>query len=98
MILPEPSRRELLHHIRVPVFAFLARLAMLRLILALDALVPSRTASFIKFGILICMVRTVVLFSMEVPSEPPLMRLFAGLGFGWVVILGGVTILDYLTR
>ena len=44
------------------------------------------------------MVATVVLFSMEALHEPPLIRLFSGLGFFWVAILFGLTVLDYLTR
>jgi cytochrome c oxidase subunit IV len=44
------------------------------------------------------MIATVILFAMEVVHEPPIIRLFSGLGFFWVAILFGLTILDYLTR
>ncbi len=94
----EPTREAFLRHMRVPIFAFAALLLMLAVIVILGALVPSRTASFIELGVVICMVLTVLLFSMEVPSEPPLTRFFAGLGFVWVAILFGVTMLDYVTR
>jgi cytochrome c oxidase subunit 4 len=35
---------------------------------------------------------------MEVIHEPPLVRLFSGLGFFWVAILVGMTLTDYLAR
>jgi len=92
------SRQEIIRHMRVPIFAFVGLMLMLVFIVALGAMVPSRAASFIEFGTLICMVLTVLLFSMELPREPPLMRLFAGLGFVWLLVLFSVTMLDYLTR
>jgi cytochrome c oxidase subunit 4 len=95
---PEPTRAIFLRHMRIPIFAFAALLVMLAVIVTLGAVIPSRTASFIECGVLVCMVLTVLLFSMEVPSEPPLIRFFAGLGFVWVAVLFGVTMLDYVTR
>ena len=44
------------------------------------------------------MVATVLLFSMEVRKEPPLTRVFSLLGFCWVAVLFGMTLIDYLTR
>ena len=44
------------------------------------------------------MVATVILFAMEALEEPPIIRLFAGLGFFWVAILFSLTMIDYATR
>ena len=92
------AQRVLWGRMRIPVFAFAATAAMLAAIVLLGALVPSRTATFIELGIMGCMILTVLLFSMEVREEPPLMRFFAAIGFAWVAILLMMTTLDYLTR
>lgn len=83
---------------RVPVFAFAALLLFLAAIVLLGALAPSRMASFIEIGLAVCMILTVLLFSMEVRLEAPLMRFFSLLGFAWVCILFGMVLLDYLSR
>jgi cytochrome c oxidase subunit 4 len=44
------------------------------------------------------MVVVVLIVSMEVRHDAPLVRLFAGIGFFWLAILFGMTLLDYLTR
>ena len=97
--LHDPAARQLfLRRMGVPLVAFVATLAMLAAIVLLGVLVPSRTTSFVQVGIMGCMILTVLLFSMEVREEAPLMRFFAAIGFGWVCILLGMTTLDYLTR
>ena len=92
------QQREILHHMRVPFLSFVALLTFLAAIVALGALMPSHTVSLIEIGLTVCMVLTVLLFSMEVIEEAPLMRLFAGVGFVWVAVLFGMTMIDYLTR
>ncbi len=92
------ARRAIWAHMRVPVFAFLALLGFLAGIVLLGQLMPSRTASFIEAGLTLCMILTVLLFSMEVRREAPLMRFYAGLGFCWLTILLAITMLDYWTR
>jgi cytochrome c oxidase subunit 4 len=44
------------------------------------------------------MVLTVLLVSMEMIEEPPLVRVFSALGFFWVMIMFGMTLTDYLYR
>ena len=92
------ARREFWAKMRVPVFSFVVLLVCLAGIILLGALVPSRTASFIEAGLTVCMIGTVLLFSMEVREEAPLMRFFSLLGFAWVLVLFGMTLLDYLSR
>ena len=92
------EKRAIWAAMRVPVFSFAALLAMLACIVLLGQLVPGRTASFLEVGLTACMAITVLLFSMEVREEAPLMRFYAVLGFCWLAILIGMTMVDYLTR
>ena len=90
--------REIWAHMRVPMFTFVALLCLLAGIVLLGALVPSRTASFIEAGLTVCMVLTVLLFSMEIREESSLTRFYAVLGFFWLAILITMTMIDYVTR
>ena len=94
----EGERAALWSAMRVPVFAFVALLGFLACIVLLGALVPGRTASFIEAGLTLCMIGTVLLFSMEVKEEAPLMRFYAVLSFMWLTVLLGMVMVDYLTR
>jgi cytochrome c oxidase subunit 4 len=94
----DAEKREIWAHMRVPTFSFVALVCFLVVIVALGALVPSRVASYLEAATTICMVFTVLLFSMEVREEPPLMRFYAALGFCWLAILCTVTMVDYWTR
>jgi cytochrome c oxidase subunit 4 len=96
--LSEADKRRIWRHMRVPVFTFAALLGLLACIVLLGALAPSRTASFLEAGLTLCMILTVLIFSMEVREEAPLMRFYAGLGFCWLTILVAITMVDYLTR
>jgi cytochrome c oxidase subunit 4 len=98
-LLPDTEEgRTLRDAMRVPFFAFVALLCFLLCIVLLGALVPSRTASFIEAGLTLCMMITVLLFSMEVRHEARLLRYYSLLGFCWLFILIAMTMLDYLTR
>ncbi len=94
----DAEKREIWARMRVPVFAFAALLCFLAAIVLLGQLAPSRTASFIEAGLTLCMILTVLLFSMEVRLESALTRFYAGLGFCWLTILVAMTMLDYWTR
>ena len=83
---------------RVPVFAFVALLGFLACIVLLGAFLPGRATSFLVVGLTLCMVGTVLLFSMEVRHEAPLLRFYSVLGFMWLAILVGMTMLDFVTR
>lgn len=92
------DRRALRDRMRVPTLAFAALLGLLAAIVLLGALVPSRAASLIEAGAAACMVLVMLLLSMEVRKEAPLMRFFSLLGFAWLGILFGMTVLDYVSR
>lgn len=95
---PEGARDAIWLAMRVPVFAFVALLLFLAGIVGLGTLVPGRTASFLEAGLTLCSVGTVLLFTMEVRHEAPILRFYAVLGFMWLAILVGMTMLDFVTR
>ncbi len=85
-------------HMRPAVLSFMLLLALLSVNVVLGATLPFSWAYIIEGVVVVCMVLTVLLVSMEVLQEPPLMRLFAGLGFFWVAIMFTMTLVDYLSR
>lgn len=97
-IMTEEEKREIWTAMRVPVFAFVALLIFLAAIVGLGYFVPGRTASFIEAGLTLCMILTVLLFSMEVRQEASLLKFYAALGFCWLTVLLFMTMVDYVTR
>lgn len=85
-------------HMRMPAASFVTLLVLLCGTVGLGAWQPFRLAYVAEVAITMCMVLVVLLVSMEVLREPPLVRVFAGLGFFWVMILFGMTTVDYLSR
>ena len=96
--LSDADRRVLVEHMRKPLRVFVALMVMLGAIVLLGALVPSHLASLVELAFTVGMVLTVLLFSMDVAEEPPLLRFFSFLGFCWMAILFGLIATDYLTR
>ncbi len=94
----ETEQREIWAKMRVPFFAFVALIGLLACIVLLGALVPGRTASYLEAGLTLCMIGTVLLFSMEVRDEAPLLRFYSFLGLCWLAVLLGMTMMDYATR
>ena len=94
----DEDERVIWHHMRMPAYTFVALLVLLGGEVLLGAILPFPGAWILEACIAVSMVVTVLLFSMEVLEEPPLMRVFAGLGFFWVAVLMGITVIDYLTR
>ena len=90
--------RALWHHMRTPTFTFLVLMVLLGGITLLGAILPFPDAWIVEAILAVTMVVVVLLFSMEVLKEPPLMRVFAAIGFIWVMVLMGITVIDYLTR
>ncbi len=89
---------QFLSQMRTPLLAFAALLALLGINVLLGALLPFRQVWIVECIVMLCMVLVVLLFSMEVIHEPPLMRVFAILGFFWLAIMFGMTSVDYLSR
>ncbi len=94
-----PEDRALLRdRLRTPVRTFLALLALLAVNVGLGATRPFEQVWIVELGVVGAMAALIILVSMEVRHEPPLVRLFAGVGFFWVAILFGMTLTDYLAR
>ncbi|KQQ42370.1 oxidase [Methylobacterium sp. Leaf125] len=94
-----PADRALLRRrLRTPVRTFLALLALLAMNVALGATRPFEQVWLVELAVVAVMAAIIILVSMEVRHEPPLVRLFAGVGFFWVAILFGMTLTDYLAR
>ncbi len=84
--------------LRTPVLTFLALLALLAVNVSLGASLPFAHVWIVELAVVGAMVAIILLVSMEVRKEPPLIRLFSGLGFFWVCILFGMTLTDFLAR
>lgn len=89
---------ELRARLRTPVRVTVALLVMLFINGMLGTFFTHGYAWIPEGLIAAAMIATVILFAMEAVHEPPIIRLFSCLGFCWVAILFGLTILDYLTR
>lgn len=94
-----PDDRALLkRRLRTPVRTFLALLGLLAVNVTLGATLPFPHVWALELAVVGAMAAIVLLVSMEVLKEPPLIRLFSGVGFFWVCILVGMTLTDYLGR
>ncbi|WP_457105552.1 oxidase [Methylobacterium sp. P5_C11] len=96
--LSSDDRALLRKRLRTPVLTFLALLALLGINVTLGATLPFAQVWIVELLVVAVMVALILLVSMEVVREPPLIRLFSGLGFFWVAILVGMTLTDYLAR
>jgi cytochrome c oxidase subunit 4 len=92
------EKRELWRHMREPVITFAVLLAFLAINVTVGWLQPFPAVWAVECAIMVAMIATVLLFSMEVIEEPALIKFFSILGFVWVAILFGMTMIDYVTR
>lgn len=89
---------EIRQHLRTPFFTMLALLALLGVNVILGIFFISGYAWIVEVLIAATMVAIVILVAMESLKDPPITRLFSGVGFFWVAILFALTLLDYATR
>ena len=94
----EGQARELLRRMGLPLRVFAGLMLSLGTLVLLGATTPFPTVWTVELAGLLVMVASVLLFSMEILREPPLIRLYSVLGFCWLCILFGMTLIDYLTR
>ncbi len=87
---------ELRAQLRTPALIWVALMALLCVISAVGVLAPRWWE--LELACMGLMVGIVIIFSMEMLRHQPIVRLFSVLGFFWVAILFGLTMLDYLTR
>lgn len=92
------DKRLLWQHMQTPVRTFVALLCLLGVTVFCGAVFPVPWIWMVEAASTLTMVAIVVLVSMEVLHEPPLIRVFASVGFFWVSILFGMTLTDYLFR
>ena len=92
---PSPEVREAM---RGPVIVFIILMALLAVNVTLGAFHPQGRRWPLELSIVAIMVTVTILFSMEAVHQVPRIRLFSMLGFVWVGVLFGMTMLDYLSR
>ena len=96
--LSDDDRALLKKRLRKPVLTFLSLMGLLAINVALGATLPFEQVWALELVVVAAMALVVLLVSMEVLHEPPLVKLFSGLGFFWVAIMVGMTLTDYLGR
>lgn len=89
---------EFRQRMRVPLITTGALLFGLAINVAIAALGSFRGAWIVELLVVAAMVGTVLWISMEIREQPPLVKLFSAVGFVWMSILFGLTLLDYVTR
>lgn len=94
----DEEKQDFWRRMKVPTFAFAALLLLLGVNVLLGAWMPFGAVWIVELLVALAMIVVVMLFSMEVLHEPPLIRLFSVLGFCWVGILFAMTLIDYTTR
>jgi cytochrome c oxidase subunit IV len=94
----EAEKRELWKAMRGPSYATAVLVVLLGVNVLLGSFVPFRHVWIVEAAVVLGMVLTVLLVSMELTREPPVIRFFAAVGFCWVGFLFSITAIDYLTR
>ena len=89
---------ELRRRLKTPLFTLIALLAMLGVNVLLGSFFIAGRVWIVEVFIAVAMVATVMFFAMEIWKEPPIVRLFSGIGFFWVAILFALTMMDYANR
>ncbi len=92
-LIPAP----VLQRLKIPAIVLAISLVLLGINVLLGLFVDDNIW-YVELLITACLVVLVILFSMEIYKEPPIVRLFAALGFIWVAILFGMMMIDYATR
>ena len=83
---------------RVPLRVSVLLLGLLGLNMLLAAWHPFADVWIVEVAVAAIMVVNVLVFSMEIRHQSPLIRLYSALGFFWVAILFTFSMIDYLTR
>ena len=90
---------ELIRRLVAPFLTMLALLALLGTNVILGIFfISNPRVPIAEVFVAMMMVAIVILFSMEALKDPPIIRLFAAMGFFWVAILFTLTMVDYATR
>ncbi len=87
---------ELRARMRTPSVVFVLLIVLLGGVSAVGVLAPRWWP--LEFSLAASMVVLILVFSMEMMKHQPMVRFFSLVGFFWVAILFGLTMVDYLTR
>lgn len=90
--------QELKRALLPPVLTLIALLGLLLLDSLLGYFFIAGHIWILEVFVSIAMVAVVLVMSMEGRTDPALMRLFTGIGFFWLCILVGLSMVDYTTR
>jgi cytochrome c oxidase subunit IV len=90
---PERKRQ-----LRTPLLTVLAPLALPGINVLLGSFFISGHMWIAEVFIATTMVASFIIFGMEAHKEPPIARLFSGLGFFWAAILFTLIMVAYATR
>ena len=94
----DAEKREFLHRMNIPLRVFVGLILSLGTLVLLGATVSGSWIWMVELAVLVVMVVVTMLYAMEVKDDLPLMRMWSVVGFAWLTILFGMTLLDYLTR
>ena len=92
------QKRELTHRMREPILTLVGLMSLLAVNAVTGWFQLFPHVWILNLGVLVMMIATVLLFSMEVIKDAPLVRFFSLLGFCWVGILFAMVLIDYTTR
>ncbi len=94
----DEQRRAFLARMNLPLRVFVGLMLLLATNILAGAVQPFAGIWIVETLVLLTMIVITLLFSMEILREAPLIRMWSIVGFCWVGILFGMTMIDYLTR
>ena len=97
-LLPADQRRAFLERMNLPIRVFIGLMLLLATNIMLGATGLFPQVWIVELLVLAVMIVITLLFSMEILHETPLIRMWSIVGFCWLGILFGMTLVDYLTR
>lgn len=97
-LLPADQRRAFLERMNLPIRVFIGLMLLLATNIMLGATGLFPQVWIVELLVLAVMIVITLLFSMEILHETPLIRMWSIVGFCWLSILFGMTLVDYLTR
>ena len=97
-LLPADQRRAFLERMNLPLRVFVGLMLLLGTNIMLGATGLFPQVWIVELLVLAVMIVITLLFSMEILHEAPLIRMWSIVGFCWLGILFGMTLIDYLTR
>ena len=92
------ERGAFLRAMAMPLRVFVGLMLLLGTNVMLGVWRPFPEVWIVELGVLAAMIAVTLLFAMEIREESPLIRMWSMVGFCWLAVLFGMTLVDYLTR